>query len=90
MRVFGCRYYARKTGARAHKLDYHTSTGIFLGFTGSSKNVHYYDMDTKKIKISTHGIFDEANITVPQSQRSAATQALIQLGYTQEQAELEP
>jgi hypothetical protein len=84
LRIFGCRYYARKKGDRPHKLDYNTSTGVFLGFTGTAKNVYYYDIDTKHIKTSTHGIFDEANITVPKAERSNASQALIDLGYRQD------
>jgi hypothetical protein len=68
LRVFGCRYYARKPGDRAHKLDYHTSTGVFLGFSGTAKNIYYYDLESKKIKTATHGIFDEANITLPENQ----------------------
>jgi deoxyuridine 5'-triphosphate nucleotidohydrolase len=46
--------------------------------------VYYYDIDTKRIKTSTHGIFDEAYITIPQADRSSASQALIDLGYRQE------
>jgi len=89
LRIFGCRYYARKKGDRPHKLDYNTSTGIFLGFTGTAKNVYYYDLDSKRIKTSTHGIFDEANITIPQAERSTASQALIDLGYKQDQDTIE-
>ncbi len=46
--VFGCRYYARKKGDRPHKLDYNTSTSIFLGFTGIAKNVYYYNIDLQR------------------------------------------
>jgi hypothetical protein len=67
-----------------NKQEYNTSTGVFLGFTGTAKNVYYYDIGTKRIKTSTHGIFDEANITVPQAERSNASQALIDLGYRQD------
>ncbi|MFN9982997.1 MAG: hypothetical protein ACK53Y_23915, partial [bacterium] len=87
--MFGCRYYARKKGDRPHKLDYNTSMGVFLGYTGTAKNVYYYDLDTKRIKTSTHGIFDEANITVPQAERSVASQALIALGYKQDEEVME-
>jgi len=88
LRVFGCQYYARKPKDRLYTLDYNTSTGIFLGFTGTAKNVYVYDIKTKRIKTSTHGIFDEANITMPQSTCSSASQALIDLGYKQDQAAL--
>jgi dUTP pyrophosphatase len=89
LQVFGCRYYARKSKDRLYKLDYNTSAGIFLGFTGTAKNAHYYDIKTKRIKTSTHGIFDEANITIPWRTRSSASQALIDAGYTHDQVELD-
>ncbi len=46
--------------------------------------MYYYDIETKRIKTSTHGIFDEANITVPLTEWSTASQALIDLGYRQD------
>jgi hypothetical protein len=87
LHVFGCRYYARKLGDQLHKLNYNTSTSIFLRFAATAKNVYYYDTDSKKIKTSMHGIFDEANFTVPEREWSQASQALIDLGYQQDDVE---
>jgi hypothetical protein len=39
-RVFGCNVFVKKPGKRPHKLDYHTSTGKFLGFTATNKNIY--------------------------------------------------
>jgi dUTP pyrophosphatase len=87
LRVWGCLVYARNRGPRPHKLDYHTSTGLFLGYTATTKNIHFYDLQTKRLKTATHVIFDEANITAPADKRSQASTALIELGYTQEDGE---
>jgi hypothetical protein len=83
-RVFGCNVFVKKTGPRPHKLDYHTSTGKFLGFSSTSKNIYYLDNETKKIKPATHVVFDEANYTMMAAQRMNASQALIDLGYDKE------
>ncbi len=74
----------KKRNDRPHKLDYNTSTGIFLGFNGTAKNVYYYDIESRCVKTSTHGIYNEANITVPAMDRSSTSQTLIELGYTQQ------
>jgi deoxyuridine 5'-triphosphate nucleotidohydrolase len=82
LRIFGCQVYVRKPGDREHKLDLHTVRGIFLGFTATDKNIHYFDRNTKQVKTATHVVFDEANYTLPKSERPPASQALIDLGYT--------
>jgi dUTP pyrophosphatase len=83
-RIFGCTVFIKKAGKRPHKLDYHTSTGKFLGFTSTSKNIYYMDQDTHKVKTATHVVFDEANYTLAKHQRTSASQALIDLGYAKE------
>ncbi len=82
LRIFGCRVIARNPGKRPAKLDNHTSTGIFLGFTATEKNIYYQDVHTKRIKTATHITFDEANYTLPATQLSPAMAALQKLGYT--------
>ena len=81
LRIFGCQVYVRKPGDREHKLDLHTIQGIFLGFTATDKNIYYFDGATKQVKTATHVVFDEANYTLPKSERPLASQALIDLGY---------
>jgi len=87
LRIWGCLVYSRNRGPRPTKLDYHTSTGLFLGYTATTKNIHFYDLQTKRLKTATHVVFDEANITAPADKRSQASNALIELGYTQEEGE---
>jgi dUTP pyrophosphatase len=87
--IWGCRMYAKKKGDRPHKLDYHTITGIYLGHTATDKNIVYQDLQTKRIKTTTFAVFDEANYTVPTAQRSTTSQMLIDLGYSQNDAEAE-
>ena len=41
LRTFGCRIFAKKPGKRPVKLDYHTSNGIFLGYTYHEKCLLY-------------------------------------------------
>jgi deoxyuridine 5'-triphosphate nucleotidohydrolase len=67
LRIFGCPVVNRLPGRRPAKLDSHTSSGTFLGFTATSHNIYYRDHETKRIKIATHVSFDEAGYTVPQS-----------------------
>jgi hypothetical protein len=84
LRVFGCPVIAKNPGKRATKLDLNTSTGIFLGYTATDKNIYYMDNNTKRLKISTHCIFEEASMTLPEMERSAVAKALQQAGFTNE------
>jgi hypothetical protein len=70
VRVFGCPVVARLPGWRPAKLDSHTSTGIFLGYTATSHNVYYQDNVTTRIKIATHIAFDETGYSLPPDKRS--------------------
>ena len=81
LRIFGCPVIVKSKGHRAAKLDHHTASGIFLGYTATDKNVYYQDSNSKRIKIATHVTFDEAGMTLPPSQRTPAMQHLIELGY---------
>ena len=85
-KVFGSKVYARKPGLRKAKLDHHVSSGIFLGFTATDKNVRYIDMKSGKIKVGTHVIFDEAHMTTPSEHTPLAAQTLQRLGYQDERS----
>ena len=63
MKVFGAAVRVRKPGKRPTKLSNHTYYGRFLEFVGTDKNVKYYDVKTKRIKIATHVVFDEAHFS---------------------------
>jgi dUTP pyrophosphatase len=81
LRVFGSPIVARLPGHRPAKLDSHTTTGIFLGYTGTEKNVYYRDSTSGKIKIATHITFDEAGFTVPKLSLTPTQRALQNTGY---------
>jgi dUTP pyrophosphatase len=84
LRIFGCRIFARRPGQPQTKLDHHTSTGIFLGFTATNKNARYIDENTGTIKVGTHIIYDEACMTLPSHKTPIAAQTLQILGYSKE------
>ena len=79
-RIFGSRIFARDT-KKTMKLDSAVSAGRFLGYAGTSKNVHFID-SKKKLRSGHHVIFDEAHMTAPHMEAPLAAQALQQLGYT--------
>ena len=84
LRIFGCRVFAKNPGKRPNKLDHHSSKGIFLGFTASTKNTHYLDESTGNIKQATNIIFDEACMTLPTKTTPFASMKLQQLGFQEE------
>ena len=64
MRVFGSLVTVKNPGDRPTKIDdadVHTSSGIFLGFTGTDRNIIFEDCITKEIKTARHAVFDEAH-----------------------------
>ena len=81
LRIFGCRVFVKITGKRKSKLDHHTSTGIFIGYTASNKIIRYIDEKTGTIKTATHAIFDEACMTLPSNKTPIAARTLQILGY---------
>ena len=85
LRVFGSRVCARIPGAsKFPKLDQKNTNGIFLGYTATDNNIYFEDDTTNKVLISTHVLFDEAHLSVPQSMAPIASQALQRSGYTPE------
>lgn len=84
LRIFGCPIVVKNPGKRPAKLDHHTSSGIFLGYTATDNNVYYRDNKTKRIKIATHVQFDEASMTLPRSEVSPAMLQLQDLGVPKE------
>ena len=65
LRTFGCRVYARPPGKRPAKLALHCDKGIFLGYSKTMKNILYYDLATKNIKLASHARFDEGMNDLP-------------------------
>jgi hypothetical protein len=76
VQVFGSPIIARQPGKRPAKLDSNSSVGIFLGYTATANNIYYMDHNTKKIKIGTHVVFDEAGYTIPPANRTVFQERL--------------
>jgi deoxyuridine 5'-triphosphate nucleotidohydrolase len=80
--------HVRLHGERPQKLTNHATVGTFLGCTVTNKNIIYYDINSKGIETATHIVYNEANITVSQPDRSQASNTLIEMGYCTENAPL--
>ncbi len=80
LRVFGCPIIAKLPGKRPCKLDTHTCSGIFLGYTATERNIYYKDTITQRIKITTHCSFDEGGLTLPPAERSPSATTLYHAG----------
>ena len=76
LRIFGCRVYVRKSEIKKIKLDHHTSNGIFVGYTATTKNIYYINDNTYIVKDGCHSLFDEVHFTVPRDQAPLAAQSL--------------
>ena len=86
LRIFGSQASAKKPGLRSYKLDDNSFQGIFLGTTAKDTNCYIHDTTTKRVKIGTHTIFDEAHMSIPASKAPLAAQALQRLGYHQKES----
>lgn len=82
LKVFGCPVVIKNPGRRPTKLDMNTSAGRFLGYTATDRNVYYLDTTTRRLKIATHCVFDEAGMTLPPAEHTPAIKALQQAGWT--------
>lgn len=73
------------TGAdKFPKLDHKNTNGIFLGFTATDNNIYFEDDDTGQVLISTHVMFNEAHLSVPNTYSSLGAQALQHTRYSPE------
>ena len=81
LRVFGCPIIVRHIAPRKAKLNLNTMVGTFLGYTATDKNVVYMDSVTKRFKMATHVIFDEARHTLPAAQLTPSAKALQKYDY---------
>ena len=90
LRIFGCRMFAKKPGKRTTKLDHHTYTGIFLGFTATPKNARYIDEATGTIKVASNIIYDEACMTLNAKDIPLSARTLQILGYENESSVEQP
>jgi hypothetical protein len=80
-KIFGSKIYSKKPGKRPYKLDHHTASGIFLGFSATHKNIRYLDDRSGRLKLATHVIFDEAHLSSKSKDVPLAAETLQRLGY---------
>ena len=80
IKAFGTPVIARKTGTRATKIDPHAFNGIFLRFTGTTRNIVYYDIHSGQVKIATHRDHDEQGYSHDVQHRTTASNHLINIG----------
>ncbi len=61
LRTFGCQVYVLPPHAsRRSKLCSDARTGLFLGYSQSTKNIIFYDIATCQVKTALHVVFDKA------------------------------
>jgi hypothetical protein len=60
LRVFGCACYPNLSSTAPHKLSPRSSLCVFLGYSSDHKGYRCLDLQTNRIIISRHVIFDES------------------------------
>ena len=81
LKIFGARITVRKPGIRVGKVSSHHYNGIFLRYAKTMRNFVYLDTNTKRIKTSSHAVFDEAHYS--QSKKPRGAEILMEHGYTE-------
>jgi len=61
LRVFGCLCYPNLSATTSHKLAPRSSACVFIGCPSSQKGYRCLDLSTRRVIISPHVVFDEAN-----------------------------
>ncbi|KAL8128984.1 hypothetical protein V2J09_018139 [Rumex salicifolius] len=60
LRVFGCLCFPNLTATTAHKLEPRTRPYVFLGYALQHRGYRCLDLESQKVIISRHVIFDES------------------------------
>ena len=79
MGTFGTPVTVKKLDHRPSKGRPHVYHGIFLRYTGTAKNIVYYDVNTRTIKVATHKLHDEFQYSSDQTKRSHASRYIVDL-----------
>ena len=80
IKTFGSPVIAKETGTRATKVDPNAFNGIFLRYTGTSRNIVYYDIHSGVTKTATHRAHDEYQYSSPVQHRTTAANHIINIG----------
>jgi hypothetical protein len=66
LRVFGSRVWVRPPGIQARRFKSKAQKGIFLGYVPhTTRNIIWYDVESERMKIASHCVFDEGFNDVP-------------------------
>jgi hypothetical protein len=78
LRISGCWIYALGTKKRFGKLTMDNIVrGCFLGYGGSMKNFIYNNLETQRIRRTTHATIDEAELNSPLADLTPSLHALL-------------
>jgi histone deacetylase 1/2 len=66
LRVFGCACYPNLSATATHKLAPRSSLCIFLGYSSNHKGYRCLDLQTNRVLISRHVVFDETSFPLSQ------------------------
>ncbi len=72
IRVFGCLCFPNTVATSPHKLAPRSSACVFLGFSKTHRGYRCMDLNTKRVHISRHVVFDET--TFPFKNQTKTTQ----------------
>ena len=71
LKLFGARITVRRTGKRVGKISQYDYYSTFLCYAKIMRKFVYIDANTKKIKTSSHAVFDKAHYSQPTRPRGA-------------------
>jgi histone deacetylase 1/2 len=88
LRVFGCLCYPNQSATAKHKLSPQSVACVFLGYPSSHKGYRCLDLQTRRVIISRHVVFDESVFPFSHSTEKpdtsiAAFDFLLELAATQ-------
>jgi hypothetical protein len=79
IRTFGTSVTVKNPGRRPTKDDPHCYHGIFLRYTATSKNLVYFDINTKRTKTATNKTIDKFHYGNPTEDRPTMAKHLISI-----------
>ena len=80
LRTWGCRVWVRPPGKQARRFKDKARKGIFLGYVPHSlRNILWFDVETERVKIATHCLFDEGFNDLPVKDLPPNVQHLLRL-----------
>jgi hypothetical protein len=66
LRVFGSRVWVRPPGIQARHFKDKARKGVYLGYVPhTTRNIIWYDVESERMKIASHCVFDEGFKDVP-------------------------